>query len=133
MTGQRLRTPQSERRCAICLQGPVDGSGDWACHSDLDVTPVHRGKCWKKYQAQKYVAVPSAAKDAVDELVSAQVKFGPFASTHEGYAVILEELDELWGEIKRNGSRERMRAEAIQVAAMAMRFVEDLCKESTRG
>lgn len=54
---------------------------------------------------------------------------GQFANAHCGYAVILEELDELWDEIKkRHGERdlERMRREACQVAAMALRFMVDL-------
>jgi NTP pyrophosphatase (non-canonical NTP hydrolase) len=53
-----------------------------------------------------------------------------FNSAHEGYAVILEELDELWDEVKKNGQTrdmQKMRDEAIQVAAMAMRFVIDVC------
>ena len=42
------------------------------------------------------------------ELLSATEKFGPFNSTHEGYAVIKEELDELWDEIKKNGNEHRL-------------------------
>lgn len=64
--------------------------------------------------------------DVEAELERAEAKFSPFGSGHEGYAVILEELDELWKEIKNNkfvGSRDRQRREAIQVAAMACRFV----------
>lgn len=56
-------------------------------------------------------------------------KFPPFNGAHEGYAIILEEMDELWEEIKNNKSdesRERQRKEAIQVAAMAIRFVHDI-------
>lgn len=52
----------------------------------------------------------------------------PFNSAHEGYAVILEELDELWEEIKLNPDirrTTRMEAEAVQVAAMALRFLND--------
>jgi hypothetical protein len=61
------------------------------------------------------------------ELGHAQEKWPPMQSAHEGYSVILEELDELWHEIKLNsGMRtDAMRAEAIQVAAMALRFVID--------
>jgi len=53
-------------------------------------------------------------------------KFPDFNSAHEGYAVIKEELDELWHEVKHNKDPEaynRMRAEAIQVAAMAVKFL----------
>jgi hypothetical protein len=62
------------------------------------------------------------------ELVSATLKFGPFASAHEGYAVILEEVDELWDEVKngkRPGARLRQENEARQVAAMGARFLLD--------
>ena len=64
-----------------------------------------------------------------DELRKAQGKFPGFHSAHEGYAVILEELEELWDEIKKRPSelrRDLMRLEAIQVAAMAMRFIIDV-------
>jgi hypothetical protein len=50
----------------------------------------------------------------------------PRASTHEGYACLLEEVNELWDEVKNNGSKERLRAEAVQVAAMAVRFIQEL-------
>jgi NTP pyrophosphatase (non-canonical NTP hydrolase) len=49
-----------------------------------------------------------------------------FNSTHEGYAVLAEEVDELWDEVKKNGNQERLREEAIQVAAMAIRFIQEL-------
>ena len=72
-----------------------------------------------------------AIMDVIDELHRATDKFGPFKSGHEGYAVILEELDELWDAVKLNTSkhperRELMRAKAVQVAAMALRFVVDV-------
>lgn len=54
------------------------------------------------------------------------------ASPHEGYAVILEELDELWAQIKDDKRaaeqrRQDMQREATQVAAMALRFLMDCC------
>lgn len=62
-----------------------------------------------------------------EELLEACRRFDPMASPHEGYAVILEELDELWAEIKANkGSSSAGRAEAIQTAAMAIRYVVDV-------
>lgn len=62
------------------------------------------------------------------ELDEATSKFGAFNSAHEGYAVLKEEVDELWAEVKdRNADKAKMRKEAIQVAAMALRFVEDVC------
>lgn len=60
------------------------------------------------------------------ELRRATAKFGPMASPHEAYAVILEELDEFWLAVKVKGiSREDARAELIQTAAMAIRAVID--------
>jgi hypothetical protein len=64
-----------------------------------------------------------------EELALAQQKFPPMRSFHEGYAILQEEVDELWTEVKASkpdSDTARMRAEAIQVAAMALRFVIDL-------
>jgi hypothetical protein len=61
----------------------------------------------------------------VNELRSAIEELGAFHSAHEGYAVIRQELDEAWDEIKRN-NLEAARREMIQVAAMAIRFLVDL-------
>jgi hypothetical protein len=64
-----------------------------------------------------------------NELASAVSKFPSFNSPHEGYAVIAEELDELWDEVKANrGRTEAAQQEAIQVAAMALRYVLDLAE-----
>lgn len=59
------------------------------------------------------------------ELISATERFAPFHSAHEGYAVILEELDEMWDEVKANSTK-RAREEVVQVAAMATRFLIDV-------
>jgi hypothetical protein len=68
------------------------------------------------------------ALEVARELERAQGLYAPMHSGHEGYAVILEEMYELWEEIRlRNPRKDRMRAEATQVAAMAMRFMMDVC------
>ncbi len=59
------------------------------------------------------------------EIGHAVEKFPKFASHHEGYAILLEEVDELWDEVKAN-NHTKAKAEAIQVAAMAVRFITDL-------
>jgi len=66
--------------------------------------------------------------EALDhELSSARRTFPDFNTGHEGYAVIQEELDELWEAVKAKGTpRFRLADEALQVAAMALRFIEDL-------
>lgn len=85
---------------------------------------------------------PSIADDQIEkaaidmvitELRAARAKFGPFKSAHEGYAVMLEEVDELWDEIKKKDSvrsQAKMLAEAKQVAAMGMRFMVDVCRQA---
>lgn len=65
--------------------------------------------------------------DVKAEIIKATEKHGPFPTAHHGYAVILEELDEAWHEIKHGTSEQRLRAEMVQVAAMAVRFLMD-CK-----
>lgn len=68
---------------------------------------------------------------AVDLLIleyqKATLNFYKFNSTHEGYAVLKEEMDELWDTIKQNQSKETMKKEAIRIATMAIRFVLDCC------
>lgn len=67
----------------------------------------------------------------LNEYDKAVRKFPKFNSAHEGYAVILEEMDELWHEIKNNKHAwavENQKREAIQVATMALRFLTD-CME----
>jgi hypothetical protein len=59
------------------------------------------------------------------ELDRATQLHGEFVSHHEGYAVILEELDELWQEIKTNPrNSDKVRKEAVQLAAMTLKFLE---------
>jgi hypothetical protein len=52
-----------------------------------------------------------------------------FHNQHEGYAVILEEIDKLWDEVKKNQRNydiPAQRKEAIQCAAMCIRFIAEL-------
>ena len=52
-----------------------------------------------------------------------------FVNQHEAYAVILEEVDELWDEIKKNQKKYDLtaqRKEAKQAAAMLVRLMVEL-------
>ena len=66
-----------------------------------------------------------------EELRKARSNFPKFNSAHEGFAILKEAVDELWEAVRMKQSdpqrNEEMRAEAVQVAAMAMRFIEDCC------
>lgn len=71
--------------------------------------------------------------EVIDELARARRGHHDMASFHEGWAVIYEELDELWDEVKaKEFSRDGLRKEAVQTAAMAVRFVEDLLERKSR-
>jgi hypothetical protein len=65
-----------------------------------------------------------------DELSCAQYNYPKLSTCHDGYGRMLEEVDELWDAIKKhkfNCGTPAMRAECIQIAAMALRFIEELC------
>ena len=71
-----------------------------------------------------------ALLEVEDELRAAMDRYPAMQSAHEGYAVLLEEADELWTEVKRHAPHKpnfhRMHEEAVQVAAMSVRFLIDV-------
>lgn len=70
-----------------------------------------------------------AILEAERELREAVRRYGPMASAHEGLAVIWEEFEELKEEVWKNPKRRdyaAMHAEAVQLAAMALRFIVDV-------
>lgn len=79
---------------------------------------------------QLSITSPSIVAEVLLELSRAREKHHrKLNSAHEAYAVILEELDEFKDEVWKKGSqrnRWNMRQELIQVAAMAIRAIEDL-------
>lgn len=63
------------------------------------------------------------------EIRRAKAKHGAdFHGAHEGYAIMLEEVDELWDEVKKQGGGRDLAAhkEAMQVAAMAIRYMVEV-------
>lgn len=71
--------------------------------------------------------------EAVDhEVDKATAAWPPMNSAHEAFAVLLEEVDELKAHVwtkQKNRDLAAMRKEAIQVAAMAIRFAAEVCDE----
>ena len=59
---------------------------------------------------------------------------GPINGLHEGYAIILEEFEEFWDEVKKK-QKERHQAdwvkELIEVAAMCVRTIQDVTEVDT--
>jgi len=79
--------------------------------------------------------LPAVTRDAIgmnevaDEIKRARLLHKPMNSAHEAYAVILEEMDEFWDEVKKklaDRSDYLMRLELVQIAAMAIRAMSDL-------
>jgi len=73
-----------------------------------------------------------ATRDASAEAQQAMLNWPPFNSAHEGFCVLKEEVDELWRHVMTNQKKRdlvAMRKEAIQVAAMALRFAAEVCTE----
>jgi hypothetical protein len=69
-------------------------------------------------------------EDVRVELMTSRLRYRPMASAHEGWAVLREEVDELWDEVKRKPSQRNsasMYNELVQIAAMAQRMAEDIC------
>lgn len=66
--------------------------------------------------------------EAADEALRAQDRFGDYASMHEAYGVLAEEVAELFDGVRMRQTdtqrAEVIRREAIQVAAVAMRIAE---------
>ena len=63
------------------------------------------------------------------EALRAREKHKPINSVHEGYSVILEEMDEFWDEVKKKSSLRdpnHMLEELVQIATMARRCAEDV-------
>jgi transposase-like protein len=67
----------------------------------------------------------AALREVIEELSRARRQYPPMHSAHEGWAVIYEEVCELW-EAVRQGDRPQQRLEGVQVAAMALRLLIDV-------
>lgn len=90
----------------------------------------------KKGKYSECFSIALAIIDAKDEIRRANsLGFGPARSAHEGFAILLEEVDELKAHVwmnQKNRDIEKMRTEAIQVAAMAIRFAAQ-CRNEDWG
>lgn len=102
------------------------------------ICPLCRGfmtaahNCTKPLDPAREERLLQNALAAFIEAENASKKYPPMNSAHEAFAVLAEEVDELW-EIVKQKQRDRiltnMRREALQVAAMALRFAAEVCNE----
>lgn len=74
----------------------------------------------------------SMARNIVDSYKKARAKHAPMRGPHEGYAILLEEVDELWDEVKAwrpdNFDNTALKKEAMHVAAMSLAFLLEACE-----
>lgn len=68
--------------------------------------------------------------DLLAEMERASRRYGPFASSHEGYGVLAEEVAEFFEAMRANDPA-AMQREALQVAAVAMRLHNSLFEGAT--
>lgn len=125
--------PADDVRCGQCKQTIIEAGGHLHDLQPFGLEGLICPSCAliQAANAIKYGVMPQSQflQRVDDELIRARMKFPPFNSYHEGYAIISEEVDELWDEVKkrpRARSRERLAEETIQIAAMCGRFAEDL-------
>lgn len=108
--------------CRVRPAAEAEAIEDWARSRSMCTAPIVPPS---DEHETTLTRINEVGLEVTAELVNAMTKFPPFNTAHEGYAVLLEEVDELWDEIKKKqGTRDaaRLRKEAVQIAAMAIRF-----------
>jgi expansin (peptidoglycan-binding protein) len=83
-------------------------------------------------QEMKFFDLRIAANEVTYEAERAMQLWPAMQTAHHGYAVILEKLDELKEHVWTNQKKrdiQAMRKEAVQLAAMCLRFIADVCNE----
>ena len=71
-------------------------------------------------------------KHAQVELERADGLFPDFHSAHEAYAVLIEEVDEVWDCVRGNKPDAAFKEELLQVAAMCCKFARYIDERETR-
>lgn len=123
----------------ICTVLSMDKSGDLKVVSEKDgsnhwfLDGRERGVIFAPYAPEFATSDLDVVLGAIKaELSVAMANWPAMNSAHEGYGVLLEEVDELWDHVKtkqKNRDLEKMKKEAVQVAAMAIRFAIEVCNE----
>lgn len=99
--------------------------------ADMICNALNQYKDWAPDEKEQYILKTDGVLERVkSELYRAKTLFpAKFVNQHEAYAVIKEEFDELWDEIKKNQKNydyDAQRKEATQLAAMVTRLLVEL-------
>jgi len=92
-------------------------------------TEIWNGKIPQALREIPALAIAQAQSLVYAELKRAYSKHRDIGSLHEGYVVTLEEFEEFWEQVKMKRSERdllKIRAELVQVAAMAIRTIVDV-------
>jgi hypothetical protein len=124
---------------------PVSGEGDPVSEFKIArINPNQRrtlrmGMSLKKHEYVqneiedfRFTRVGKTIKAIIAEYNRAIIRNEPFNSTYEGWAILTQKMDELWGEIKKaeaGNPAENLHKYAAQIGALAMRFIVDLGTE----
>lgn len=135
MGSKELNEETAFRAVSIGKLPLIDDEVLRAIGPDSAVVVNEDGRCIDLLVGQDIDDDVKAMSEIFQELKSARSHFEPFHSPHEGASILREEYEELWDEVRANKrhtrptslTKERMRKEAIQVAAMAIRFIRDIC------
>lgn len=120
----------SETPCPSCSVGGNVTRSEYAARSVFaQSTQSIADMVDNKPEMREYA---SASHEMLHKLSKAVGVWPPMNSAHEGYGVLLEEVAELFDEVRLKQSKrtvEAMRAECLDVAAMAIRMAVEVCKE----
>lgn len=84
---------------------------------------------YQKLSKKRKMKVLNFSNLVKKELKNARKSHGPQRNLHEGYAVLLEEVDELWDEVRKKQNARNPQAvleELVQIASSAQKTAEDV-------
>lgn len=116
-----LRQRAQKMLCSYKLNPHAMGEAD--CLIELQILDEME----RKLEARN--SLPNILTDVAEEVERSEKHGSKFASLHEAYAVMAEEMDEVWDITKmkkRDRGMNKLRDELIQVAAMAVKAVQSL-------
>lgn len=87
----------------------------------------------RRVESKEVFEITDIVYDVKEALYAAIEKHAPMCSAHDGHSVIREEFEELWDHVKADtGSSKDAYKEAVQIAAMAIRYALDVVTKENR-